>query len=155
MRRRNRWGPPGPESIPVTCQVRVRFQEADALRVVWHGHYLSYFEEGRTAFGRAYGFSYQAILEAGFIAPLVHVELDYFQPAAFDQVLEVEARLHIDAGARIQFTYTVRDAESEATLVTGRSVQVFTETDGTLVLTRPEFFSQFLADHAHLIQSET
>ena len=35
-RRRNRWGTPGPRYLASRCQVRVRFQEVDSLRVVWH-----------------------------------------------------------------------------------------------------------------------
>lgn len=120
--------------------------------MVWHGHYLSYFEEGRTAFGREHGLSYQAILEAGFIAPLVHVELDYYRPAEFDQVLEVEARLHLNPGARLQFSYEVRDAATATVLVTGSSVQVFTEPDGSLILTRPAFFSEFLEAHTEAVE---
>ncbi len=54
--RRHRWGTPSSDYLEVTTQVRVRFQEVDSLRVVWHGHYLSYCEEGRTAFGREFGF---------------------------------------------------------------------------------------------------
>lgn len=29
----------------------VRFNEADPLGIVWHGHYASYFEDARAAFG--------------------------------------------------------------------------------------------------------
>ena len=57
--RRDRWGVPGPTFLEAEGSVRVRFQEVDALQVVWHGHYLGYFEEGRHAFGRAHGFEYQ------------------------------------------------------------------------------------------------
>ncbi len=161
-RRRNRWGAPGPRYLPSYCQVRVRFQEVDSLRVVWHGHYLTYCEEGRAAFGRQYGFSYQAILEAGYIAPLVHAELDYFQPVSFDQIIDVETRLHVDPGARINFSYslTAADVNTEAEplgerrIAVGRSVQVFTEAGGDLVLTRPDFFSEFLAAHEDQIQTE-
>ena len=101
MKRRHRWGSPDRRFLSERCRVRVRFQEVDSLRVVWHGNYLTYFEDGRNAFGRRYDFGYEKILEAGFIAPLVHVELDYFYPARFDQQLEVETRLHLDLGARI------------------------------------------------------
>ena len=91
-------------------QVRVRFQEVDSLQVVWHGHYLSYFEEGRTAFGREFGFHYTDILEAGFVAPLVHIEIDYFAPARFGDILEVRTRLYPSEAARISFDYLVLDA---------------------------------------------
>ena len=143
MTRRARWGTPGDALLTSTCEVRVRFQEVDSLRVVWHGHYLTYFEEGRTSFGREFGFRYQDILDAGFVAPIVHVELDYYRPAHFDQVLKVVTRLHEDPGARVQFSYEVRDDGPEP-LATGSSVQVFTEPDGTLLLTQPEFFVDFL-----------
>ena len=51
----------GKVSIPYVesiCQVNVRFQEVDVLGVVWHGHYLTYFEQGRIAFGREHRFDY-------------------------------------------------------------------------------------------------
>jgi acyl-CoA thioester hydrolase len=35
--------------------VLVRFNEVDALHIVWHGHYVNYFEEGRRALGRRLG----------------------------------------------------------------------------------------------------
>jgi acyl-CoA thioester hydrolase len=165
-RRRNRWGALGPRYLASHCHVRVRFNEVDSLRVVWHGHYLAYCEEGRGAFGREYGFSYQAILEAGYIAPLVHSELDYFRPARFDQIINVETRLHVDPGARINISYILTDAEANAgtdaaadprpehPIAVGRSVQVFTEVGGDLVLTRPDFFSEFLAAHEENLQTD-
>ncbi|MCB9869790.1 MAG: acyl-CoA thioesterase [Planctomycetes bacterium] len=124
--------------------MRVRFQEVDSLRVVWHGHYLSYFEEGRNAFGRRYGFGYQDILAAGYIAPLVHLSIDYFRPARFDQVLDVETRMHLEPGARIRFAYRIHDPAGEQ-VAGGCSTQVFTDPDGELCLVRPAFFAEFLA----------
>ncbi len=129
--------------LEAETEVTVRFQEVDALRVVWHGHYLSYFEEARNAFGRRYEFTYQDILEAGYVAPLVHVELDYMRPARFDQNLRVVARMHEDPGARIVFSYEISDGEGQ-TLVTGNSVQAFTDKDGQLVLCRTDFHTAFL-----------
>lgn len=144
MSRPRRWPEPPPRHLAATCQVRVRFQEVDTLRVVWHGHYLTYFEDGRNAFGRRYGFGYRDIQAAGYVAPLVHVELDYFQPAGFDQLLDVETRLHDDPGARIHFTYVIADHATGARLATGRSVQVFTDLEGELILTQPPFHTEFI-----------
>ncbi len=158
MKRRHRWGSPDRRFLSERCRVRVRFQEVDSLRVVWHGNYLTYFEDGRNAFGRRYDFGYEKILEAGFLAPLVHVELDYFHPAHFDQQLEIETRLHLDLGARVHFTYLIRDVETSdrpgRKLVSGRSVQVFTDRDGTLVLTQPRFFTSILEQWAHAVEEE-
>jgi len=130
----------------------VRFQEVDALQVVWHGHYLSYLEEGRNAFGREYGFGYEDILAAGYIAPLVHIELDYFEPARFDQILTIETRLHLVDGASILFTYTIRDQATGARLAEARSDQVFTDLEGDLVMTRPTFQAELFAAWEHHLQ---
>lgn len=143
MSGRKRWPEFGPEVLINTTEVRVRFQEVDALRVVWHGHYLSYFEAGRHGFGRQYGFGYDDILAAGFVAPLVHVDIDYLRPARFDQRLTVHSRLHADPGARILFSYDITDDAGER-LATGRSVQVFTTPEGELTLTRPDFYERFM-----------
>lgn len=148
-RRRQRWGVVSERFLAADTEVRVRFQEVDSLRVVWHGHYLSYLECGRTAFGQVYGFRYQDILAAGFLAPIVHVSLDYFAPAHFDEQLRIHTRMHLDPGARIHFRYRIETAASgdvsPRKLATASSVQVFTEPDGTLLLTRPAFFEAFIA----------
>ena len=39
------------ETLRETIRVQVRFSEVDALRKVWHGHYLQYMEDAREAFG--------------------------------------------------------------------------------------------------------
>ncbi len=143
MTRRRRWRSPSQKYLPATCELRVRFQEVDSLRVAWHGHYLTYLEEGRNAFGRQYGFGYKDILDAGYIAPLVHVELDYLHPARFDQLLEIETRMHLVEGASITFTYQVADQATGTRLAEARSDQAFTDLDGNLVLTRPAFQAAF------------
>lgn len=143
MSRRAKAIEPSEPFLETLCLVRVRFQEVDSLRVTWHGHYLTYFEEGRNAFGRQYGFGYQDILAAGLIAPLVHVELDYLAPSHFDELLEVRTRLHLVPGARLVFSYRVQG--KDATLkVKGQTVQVFTDTKGELLLCRPAFYEAFL-----------
>ena len=38
-------------TIKETTTIRVRFNETDPLGIVWHGNYISYFEEGRESFG--------------------------------------------------------------------------------------------------------
>lgn len=143
--RRRPFAPPSPRYLAETATVRVRFQEVDSMNVVWHGHYLTYFEEGRTAFGRRYGFNYTDFAAHGCIAPLVHSEIDHFAPARFDDVLSVRARLHVDPSARIDFTYRVARASDDVTLVRGRTVQVLTTLPGELLVAQPRFVVEFWA----------
>ncbi len=34
------------------CRVQVKFSEIDSMRRVWHGSFVTYFEDGRESFGR-------------------------------------------------------------------------------------------------------
>lgn len=140
-----RFGPPAGRYLQDIAEVRVRFQEVDSMNVVWHGHYLTYFEEGRCALGRRYGFDYTDFAAHGFMAPMVHSELDYFAPARFGEVLAVRTRLHLDPSARIDFTYRVARKDDDTTLVLGRTVQVLTAANGQLCLAQPRFFVDFVA----------
>lgn len=137
--------------------VQVRFQEVDLMKIAWHGHYLSWFEEGRNALGRPLGIAYEDIFAAELLAPIVHVDVDYLAPATFPQTLTVISRLHRDPGARLLFSFEIwgpGTADSGAKepnvgptkLATGRSVQVFTDSGGALVLTPPPIWQRLLRD---------
>jgi acyl-CoA thioester hydrolase len=124
--------------------VRVRFQEIDATQVVWHGHYVAYFEDARRAFGRRFGIDYPDFIRNNVVAPLVRLAIDFRSPARNDDLLEVTARLCESQGAKLEFEYEVVRAPDRKLLATGESVQVFTAFDGTLMLTPPEFLRERL-----------
>jgi acyl-CoA thioester hydrolase len=144
--RTRRWPDPAPRYLEAAGEVRVRFQEVDALRVVWHGHYAVYLEEGRTAFGEQFEFSYLDVQRAGYVIPIIHMSFDYIAPARLGETLTLRTRLHPEAASRLTFTYLISNAEGER-LASARTVQAFTDLDGNLVLTRPQFYVDFLARH--------
>jgi len=135
---------PSPRVLEAETEVRVRFQEVDLLGVVWHGHYLTYFEDARIAWGERYGLTYQGIRDAGYAAPIVRSEVEHFLPARYGDVLRLRARLHEDPGARLRFTYVALDAEGRE-VAAGGTTQAFTDFSGNLVLTQPPFYEEFLA----------
>lgn len=148
---RPRFPEPAPRWLEAAVPLRVRFNEVDALRIAWHGHYVTWLEEGREGFGRAFGLGYQDVAAAGCLIPLVHLELDWFAPARHGDELTVVTRLHPDERAQLQFTYEVLGpsrAERPPLLARGRTVQVFTDLGGQLLLTRPAVYEEFLARHA-------
>ena len=54
-------------------EVIVRFSEVDSLHIVWHGHYLKYFEDGREAFGNEFGLGYLDLYSNGLLIPVVRI----------------------------------------------------------------------------------
>jgi len=123
-----------------TTTARVRFHEVDSLRIVWHGHYVTYFEDARRAFGRRYGIDYPAFIEHNVAAPVVNLWLDFKQPARLNDELAVTARLLQPTSAKIEFDYEIH--RGRQLLVTGGTVQVFTKPDGELLLAPPLFVQE-------------
>lgn len=142
--KRRRWPEPSPRFLEAATTLQPRFSEVDVLGIVWHGHYLAYFEDAREAFGRRFDFSYKTIREAGYIAPIVRVEVDYFAPARIEEDIHARVRLHPQAGAWLHYSYLLT-RPGGTRLASGRTVQAFTDRDGELMLTRPAFFDEFLA----------
>lgn len=146
MRRRQPPAPTQPYLEAQTC-VQVRFQEVDALQVVWHGHYISYFEDARAALGERFGISYIDLKNAGVAAPVVHVSCDYCRPARFGDELLVTVRLLAHESAKIECLYTVEHAQSHETLAYGRTLQVFTDFNGEMLLVQPDVLRQVIERH--------
>jgi acyl-CoA thioester hydrolase len=126
-----------------STRVRVRFKEVDSLRIVWHGNFLTYFEDARAAFGREYGIAYEDMIEAGLVAPIVHVSVDYLVPANFSDELVVTARLFERETSSVEFYYEVTRPSDGALCAVGETIQVFLDLDNNMVLTMPEFMSSF------------
>ncbi len=149
---RKRIRPPKGGYLEQTVRVRVRFQEVDALRIVWHGHYLSFFEDGRAAFGAEYGIGYDDIVQAGLIAPVVQVACDYVMPARFNDELDVTTRMLCDGAAKLVFYYEIHQAQDGTLVTRGETVQVFTDVQGELLLAPPAFITAFLERSKDRIQ---
>lgn len=121
-------------------EVQVRFSEVDSLRIVWHGHYLKYFEEGREAFGAKHDLGYLKVLDEGYVTPLVQVHCDYKRPLEYGDTAEVETIFRDTEAAKICFDFIVRSKKSGDIACTGSSVQVFLNRKNELMLTPPAFF---------------
>lgn len=122
-----------------TVSIRVRFNEVDAMRVVWHGHYVNYLEEARRAFGRRYGIDYTVFFEHGITAPVAQLTVDYVTSAGMGDVLDVTARFYRTEAARLEFDYEIRRQGDGRLVATASSLQVFATPQGELLLNWPEF----------------
>jgi acyl-CoA thioester hydrolase len=122
-------------------EVTVRFSEADSLGIVWHGHYLRYFEDGREAFGGEHGLGYLDVYKQGYTIPVVKVDCDYKRPLRYGEKVHIETTFWNTEAAKLIFTYVLRNAESKVIVATGKSIQVFVSTKGDLSLNMPEFFN--------------
>ena len=122
-------------------EVIVRFNEADPLGIVWHGHYLRYFEDGREAFGKEYGISYLDVYKEGFAIPVVSIHCDYKKPLRYGESVIVLVTYINSPAAKLQFEYKIFEANTKELVATGSSTQVFVDIkEFQLHLTNPSFF---------------
>lgn len=122
-------------------EVIVRFNEADPLGIVWHGHYLRYFEDGREAFGKLHGISYLDCYKHGLAVPVVSVHCDYSKPLRYGETVLVETTFVNSPAAKLIFDYKIYEAKEKTLVAKGSSVQVFVDAKSfELQLTLPSFF---------------
>ena len=70
----------------VDTPINVRYGETDMMGVVYHANYLLYFEDARSDFLDAHGFSYSEDIEkAGYMSPIRSVDIRYSHPLRFGE----------------------------------------------------------------------
>ena len=125
--------------LTVSQEIRVRFNETDPLGIVWHGYYITYFEDGREAFGRKHGISYLDIFDSGFTTPIVKSTCEHKLSLRYGDVARIETTIVDTPAAKMIYRYTIYDANNEIAC-TGETVQVFLDAKGELQLTNPPFY---------------
>ena len=117
-----------PDDLTNCTRVRVRYGEVDRMGVVYHAHYLAYFEQGRTEWLRSRGQSYRGMEEAGHLLVVVDVGIRYHAPAHYDDELEVTTRLADQRSVRMRFEYEIRRGDHR--IATGHTVLACTDASG-------------------------
>ncbi|MBL7703713.1 MAG: acyl-CoA thioesterase [Ferruginibacter sp.] len=129
-------------------EVLVRFNEADPLGIVWHGHYIRYFEDGREAFGKMHGLDYLKVYKLGFVIPVVSVQCDFKRSLRYGDRVIVETKFIPTDAAKLKFTYRLYNETNGQLVATGSSVQVFlSKEDSVLQLSNPAFFEAWKIKH--------
>ena len=123
--------------------IQVRFSEVDSMRIVWHGEYIRYFEDGRESFGRHFGISYMDVFNSGYTIPMVELNCQWKSPLKVDDRAIVETRFINSAAAKIIFEYSIFRESDNMLAAAGRSVQVFLNKNFELELTSPDFFNEW------------
>lgn len=128
--------------LTVSHPIRVRFNETDPLGIVWHGYYITYFEDGREAFGRKHGISYLDVDQYGFTTPIVKSICEHKLSLRYGDVARIETTIVDSPAAKMIFRYTIYD-DKDTVVCTGETIQVFLDKNGDLMLTNPTFFEEW------------
>jgi acyl-CoA thioester hydrolase len=102
--------------------MRVPFHDVDPANVVWHGRYFKYFEEVRRTLLEDLDYSYQSMMDSGYIWPVVDANVRYLRPLELDQRFTVTACL-VEWELRLVVEYRIH-GEGGTLYTKGRTVQV-------------------------------
>lgn len=121
-----------------TVTIPVRFSEVDSLGIVWHGHYILYFEQGREAFGKAHNIDYLTVQKSGFTTPIVQSTCEHKLPLRYGDHARVVTSYVDTPAAKMIFRFQIYN-DADQLVCQGETVQVFLDRDNNLVLGIPEF----------------
>ena len=116
----------------------------DPYEVVWHGHYISWFEVGRNDLASRFGLDPMQLREVGLMAPVVDLSCKFKLPARYDEEVTIQTTMQRSETAKLIFSYTVmRDTEM---LAEGSTTHVLTDLKGTMLYKVPSAVQQRLEE---------
>jgi acyl-CoA thioester hydrolase len=123
-------------------QLKVRFYEVDSYHVVWHGHYIAWFELGRNECAARFGLDPQQLKEIGLMAPVVDLSCKFKLPVYYGNLIVIRTTMQRCETAKLIFLYTVmRDKE---VLAEGSTTHILTDLKGTMLYQIPSEAKQRL-----------
>jgi acyl-CoA thioester hydrolase len=130
--------------MPYETQLKVRFCEVDPYQVVWHGHYISWFEVGRNELASRFGLDPVQLKAMGLMAPVVGLSCIFKLPARYGDEVMIQTTMQRSETAKLIFHYTVmRDKEM---LAEGSTTHVLTDLTGTMLYQVPPAIQERLEE---------
>ncbi|MDP2970828.1 MAG: thioesterase family protein [Deltaproteobacteria bacterium] len=117
--------------------IQVRFYEVDAYSVVWHGHYVGWFEVGRNELTEKFDMGPLQLKEKNLLAPVVELNCEYKFPATYGESLLIRTTMERTEVAKLIFHYRVLSQGNGKVLATGSTTHVLTDLNGNLLYRVP------------------
>lgn len=129
-------------NVSCSIEISVPFYDVDAMKIVWHGHYVKYMEEARCHLLEQIKYNYFEMQSSGYHWPVIDMRIKYIKPLKFKQVIVIKATIsEIDYGLKINFE--IIDKKSGLKLSTAYTKQVAVEVkSGEMCLLSPKILKQ-------------
>jgi acyl-CoA thioester hydrolase len=127
-------------------EIRVRFHEVDSWGMVWHGHYVAWFEVGRSALLNKFQLSPQDFARMGYVAPVVDLKCSYKEPARLGDEIIVRTTVLKPTKAALTFQFEILRMRDRKLLVSGEETQVLQGLDGRLLYYIPQDLQERLQE---------
>lgn len=101
-------------------EVRIYYEDTDAAGVVYHANYLKFLERARTEYFRERGLSVSELADAGYIFPVVRMEIDFRSPARHDNLVRILTTPVKNSGSSFSMLQKIVRACDDRLLVSAR-----------------------------------
>lgn len=113
---------------PIHVHFEVPFHDVDRANIVWHGHYLRYFEFARTALMRAHKLDVDDFIGLGLGLVVSESRCRHVSPARYADVLRIEATFEA-VTHQIIVGYLITNETTEKVVARGRTSMVCVNSD--------------------------
>jgi len=109
------------------------------MGIVYHAHYIDYFEVARTEALRAFGYSYRKMEDRGIIMPVVNLSVSYRKGARYDDLLDILTTMTLSSSqTRVRFDYRITRVHESDVLVSGDVTLCFFDVERKRPVRAPE-----------------
>lgn len=119
-------------------EATVMYESTDSYKVVWHGSYLKWFEEGRFAICNKIGINIVELDKQGITFPIVDMHVRYKSPAVIFENIIIETKITEVKTRTILFSQTIKNKETEEIHVCAEFVCVMVNSNETKLQKIPE-----------------
>ncbi|WP_040209005.1 acyl-CoA thioesterase [Neobacillus jeddahensis] len=111
-----------------TNEIQLYYADTDMMGVIYHANYLKYFELGRSGFIEALGYSYLAMEESGYFAPVYDLQITYKKPLRYGDKAFVRTWVQVNDGIKTIYAYTIVNGNNEV-CAEGTSTHIIVKKD--------------------------
>jgi len=122
-------------------RLQVRFNEVDSYNVAWHGHYVAWMEVGRNDLAGRFQMDAAQLAEAGFLGPVINLELKFHNPARFKDEIIVRTTLRPSETATLVFMNEIVALDGRK-LASGVTTHALTDLTGILQFRLPPILAE-------------
>lgn len=119
-------------------EIKVRFNEVDSWGIVWHGHYIAWFEVGRMALLKKFHLLPQDFTQMGYIAPVVDLKCFFKEPARMEEEILIRTSVLKPTKAALTFRFQILRKKDGKLLASGEETQVLLTLDGRMLYIIPQ-----------------
>lgn len=98
-----------------------KYFEYDMMGIIYHSHYLEWFEAGRLKLTQDLGLSYFEMEQSGYISPVQEMKVEYKRGIRYGEEVLLRTWIKQNGGVKTEYAYEVLNGEGTL-CVTGSSI---------------------------------